>query len=160
MNPTESTNTEAAAAGAALAPNQIIDYNRAFSESLQLLQTPVTLQRTQILSLIVDILDQLIKLSGEAQNIHPGKAAAAIENLKRRVEEAMKATAAPSHETVNLAGTNDWFQNLMRALGVAQDNTVATQQQLNIIANAALTEGLAALLNIVQSDVIEGAPKA
>lgn len=158
MTPTELTAAEPAP-GAALSPSQIIDYNRAFSESLQLLQTPATQQRTQILSMIVDILDQLIKLSGEAQNIHPGKSAAAIESLKHRVEEAIKAPSTPTHQTVNLAGTTDWFQNLMRAIGFAQDNAVAAQQQLDIIGNAALTEGLAALLSIVPADLNKAAPK-
>jgi len=132
-----------------VSPQKLLDYNQAFASSLQALQNVVAQQRSQIASLVVDLLQQLMKLSQEAENIDSVQAA--IGHLKQAVEEGMKSAAANAPVSPDLAtsGSEDWLANMIRLLGIAQANTVAAQQQSYLIGNAALTAGLETLLSVV-----------
>ena len=135
-----------------LSPEQIVSYNQAFADSLIAIEGSINHQRNQILAMIISGLNAMIMLGEKTiTDDVTNRTQKVMSQLQEAIEKITPAGQISDNAKVSVdeVDESEWYNGMMRALFLAQQNAVSAQNQLDITAVAALSQLISAMLSIV-----------
>ncbi|MDH6254169.1 gas vesicle protein [Chryseobacterium sp. H1D6B] len=139
-----------------LTPEEILAYNEAFVMSLSALNQVIHQQRTEIIDEALRITEAISQRSPEQQERYE-ESINKLKSLSQTKTDAAAPEITPSSPAATDADEwttkNPIYDSLVHALQIAYENAVNSQNQCNILGQAALTQGI---MNLYEDRCLKG----